>query len=88
MCTITAQNQWGVLRALETFTQTLTREADAGAVIMGYAPLALEDSARYAHRGLLIDTSRHYLSVGEIERMVDSLAMNKFNKLHWHLVDA
>jgi hexosaminidase len=36
----------------------------------------------------MIDTARHYLSVSEILRMIDSLVMNKFNKLHWHLVDA
>ena len=55
---------------------------------MGYAPLSVSDSARYSHRGFLMDTARHYLSIGEIERMIDSLVMNKMNKLHWHLVDA
>ena len=55
---------------------------------MRYAPVTLNDSPRYLHRGLMIDTARHYLSVSEILRMIDSLVMNKFNKLHWHLVDA
>jgi len=77
-----------VLRALETFSQTLSRNIDGTTVMMSYAPLTLEDSARFAHRGLLIDTARHYLSVDQIQKMVDSLAMNKMNKLHWHLVDA
>lgn len=36
----------------------------------------------------MIDTARHYLSVGEIQRIIESLPLNKFNKLHWHIVDA
>jgi hexosaminidase len=36
----------------------------------------------------MIDTSRHYLSVPEIQRIIDTLPMNKFNKLHWHIIDS
>jgi hexosaminidase len=52
------------------------------------APLIISDYSRYSHRGMLIDTSRHYLSVNQIKRMIDTLPINKFNKLHWHIVDA
>lgn len=66
----------------------MTRDESAGTVILGYAPLFVTDYARFHHRGLMIDSSRHYLSVGQIQRIIDALPMNKFNKLHWHIVDS
>jgi hypothetical protein len=41
------------------------------------------DSPRYKHRGLLIDTGRHFLPVGMIKDHLDAMAMNKMNVLHW-----
>ncbi len=87
-CNIDAINQWGVLRALETFSQTLTRDESTKYVSVDYVPLLVTDYARFSHRGLMIDSSRHYLSTGQIKRIIDALPMNKFNKLHWHIVDS
>lgn len=85
-CAISSQTVWGALHGMETFTQLLQRSEDA--VTMPFAPVVISDAPRFTHRGLLIDSSRHYLPVSEIERLIDSLPMSKFNVLHWHMVDA
>jgi hexosaminidase len=50
--------------------------------------LSIQDAPRYPWRGLLIDSSRHYLSVPLLKRTVDTMASMKLNTLHWHIVDA
>jgi hexosaminidase len=70
-CTIHANTVWGALRGLETFAQLFTRDTSsaksAGAVTTALAPIAIADSPRFAHRGLLIDTARHFLPVATIQ---------------------
>jgi hexosaminidase len=88
-CQISAKNTWGLLRGMETFSQLLVRSTTADkAVSLAHAPLSVADAARFGHRGVLIDTARHYLPIAEIQRVIDSLPTSKFNVLHWHTVDA
>lgn len=51
-------------------------------------PLVIRDAPAYPHRGLMLDTARHFLPVATITAAVDAMAMNKMNVLHLHLVDA
>jgi len=86
-CSISAETTWGLLHGLESFTQLLTRSS-SGDIELAYAPVAIEDKPRFSHRGLMIDSARHYLPVETIRRVIDTLPMSKFNVLHWHTVDA
>lgn len=86
-CIISSATTWGALHALETFTQLLERDS-SGSVVIRQSPVKIVDDTRFTHRGMLIDSSRHYLPVSEIQRMIDTLPMSKFNVLHWHMVDA
>jgi hexosaminidase len=50
-------------------------------------PLTIEDEPAFPYRSIMIDTSRHYLSVDTIKKTIDSMILNKLNVLHWHITD-
>ena len=45
------------------------------------------DSPRFAWRGLMIDSARHFQSPDLIKQIIDRMAIHKLNTLHWHLTD-
>mmetsp|Transcript_3994 Transcript_3994/g.8994 ORF Transcript_3994/g.8994 Transcript_3994/m.8994 type:complete len:532 (-) Transcript_3994:311-1906(-) len=91
-CQITAPTTWGALRGLETFSQLLVRAsgqpADTAAVSVVSSSVEVKDAPRFAHRGLLVDTSRHYLGLPTLRNLLDAMPAQKLNVLHWHAVDA
>ncbi|HET6941721.1 MAG TPA: family 20 glycosylhydrolase, partial [Sphingomicrobium sp.] len=48
---------------------------------------SIRDMPRFGWRGLMLDSARHFQSPEFIKRLVDWMAVNKLNTLHWHLVD-
>lgn len=49
--------------------------------------LEIKDKPAFPYRGMLIDCSRHFLSVEDVKACIDMMAMHKLNKLHWHITD-
>ncbi|MFD3335456.1 beta-N-acetylhexosaminidase [Streptomyces sp. NPDC058700] len=82
----------GVFWGAQTLRQLLGPEAYRKAP-PGTAPTAalttqtVEDTPRFAWRGLLLDVSRHFLPKDDVLRYVDLLAAHKLNVLHLHLTD-
>ncbi|KAL6290868.1 hypothetical protein ACE6H2_008378 [Prunus campanulata] len=85
--TIEANTVYGALRALETFSQLCTFDYGSKSVQVNRAPWSIRDSPRFAYRGLLLDTSRHYLPVDVIKQVIESMSYAKLNVLHWHVID-
>ncbi|KAB7505387.1 Beta-hexosaminidase subunit beta [Armadillidium nasatum] len=81
--TLDSNSIWGILRGLETFSQILVKNGSLYSV----SCTQILDFPRYAHRGVHLDTSRHFLPLEKILENLDLMAMNKFNIFHWHIVD-
>jgi hexosaminidase len=78
-----AANPLGALHGFETFLQLVSITADGFA-----APaVSVQDQPRFPWRGLMIDSSRHFIPVEVIKRNIDGLEAVKMNVFHWHLSD-
>lgn len=49
--------------------------------------VAIRDAPKFRWRGLMLDSARHFQSPEFVKRLIDWMAVNKLNVLHWHLVD-
>jgi hexosaminidase len=69
---------------------TLWQLATADGAQSGPAEIAavrIADSPRFAWRGLMLDSARHYQPPAFIRQLIDWMALHKLNVLHWHLTD-
>ena len=49
--------------------------------------MRVKDVPRLEHRGIMLDCSRHPITVADIKRILNLMARYKLNRLHWHLTD-
>lgn len=81
--TLDAAGPAGILHGLASLLQLAGRDA-TGAVI---THASLNDTPRFRWRGLMIDVSRHFMSIPTLQRQIDAMEMVKLNVLHLHLSD-
>ncbi len=83
--TIAAADDAGLFYGVVTAWQLATPSLGRGAVdIPG---LHVADQPRFAWRGLMLDSARNFQSADFVKRLIDRMALEKLNTLHWHLTD-
>src|SRR5437763_5773648 len=76
-----ARTTLGAMRGLQTILQLVEITPQGFAI----PALTIEDKPRFAWRGLMIDSGRHFMPLDVIKRNLDAMAAVKLNVFHWHL---
>ena len=83
---VEAATDAGLFYGAASLLQLLTPE-DGRRGPVSVDAVTIEDRPRFAWRGLMLDSARHFQSVAFIERLLDQMARYKLNIFHWHLTD-
>ena len=88
--TLTASTERGLNWAVQTLRQLLPasvlRPAPSGDELT--VPLvAVDDEPRFGWRGVMLDVARHYFPLPDLFRVLDLLALHKYNVFHLHLTE-
>lgn len=78
---IRANSHAGLFYGLQSIAALITPDSDQ------LSAIEIQDSPRYAFRGLHLDVARNFHSLDFIKRIIPQLAAYKINKLHLHLAD-
>ncbi|XP_074646200.1 beta-hexosaminidase subunit alpha-like [Tubulanus polymorphus] len=81
---ISANETWGALRGLATFSQLIYYTTDGNFYVNR---TVIKDFPRWRHRGVLVDTARHFMRKETLLLHMDAMELNKINVFHWHMVD-
>jgi hexosaminidase len=86
--TVRAQEPRGLFYGAVTLWSLLTAEPGARTSATATLPaVRIQDTPRFAWRGFMLDSARHYQSPAFIKQMLDWMALHKLNTFHWHLTD-
>jgi hexosaminidase len=77
---VAASSDTGLYYGAETLWQLMAAGKPIPAV-------TIDDRAAFAWRGVMLDSARHMQPVAYVKELIDRMAMNKLNLLHWHLSD-
>jgi hexosaminidase len=87
---LSANTTAGVFRGVQTIRQLLPAKVEMTSTQTGPWKIAtgtIIDYPVYSYRGVMLDVSRHFFGVGDVEKLIDYLSYYKMNVLHLHLSD-
>ena len=76
---------WGLNSLAQLF---YAHSQTTGAVYTPYAPVSIKDMPYFAHRGLQLDISRHWIPPEDVKRTLEAMSFCKMNRLHLHASDS
>jgi hexosaminidase len=79
---ITASSQAAMFYGIQTLIQMIQSSHNGE---LSYCEI--EDSPDFSWRGMHLDVSRHFMSIDDVKKYIDYLAMYKMNVFHWHLTE-
>ncbi len=94
--TLRAAHNAGLFYAGQSLTQLLNHQqgtqtpaaSDNGRALLRELPCAdIQDKPRFAWRGFMLDSARHFQPVELIIKLIDQISALKLNRFHWHLTD-
>ncbi len=88
---LTAYTTEGLFRGIQTIRQLLPPQIDNQGKVSGISWTmqtgTIIDYPRFSYRGLMVDVARTFVSVSDLEKIINVLAEYKINCLHIHLTD-
>ena len=87
---IISDNSEGLFRGVQTFIQMLfplKNKIDLAANYIQIPNVEIKDYPRFQWRGVMLDVARHFFGVNDVKKLIDLIALYKFNRLHLHLTD-
>ena len=82
---VVARDEAGLFYGAVTAWQLMTPGQGSGDVRV--EPVHIRDEPRFAWRGFMLDSARHFQTPAEVRTIIDQMAQHKLNTLHWHLTD-
>jgi hexosaminidase len=88
---LTGSQPAGIFRGMQTLFQLLPEAFDETVPVSGVTwdvpAVWIEDSPRFAWRGMHLDVGRHFAPKEFVKKYIDLISRYKFNVFHWHLTE-
>ncbi|MBB6498602.1 family 20 glycosylhydrolase [Pedobacter cryoconitis] len=87
--TITTNTAEGAFSAVSTLKQLIGAPLfkPTSSLTLEIPVVEITDAPRFEWRGIHLDVSRHFFDIAYLKKMIDRMALYKFNKFHLHLTD-
>ena len=80
--TVSAATDTGLFYGATTLWQLIAAAHDSR-----IQALTIDDAPAFTWRGVMLDSARHFQPPAYLKQLIDRMAMEKLNVLHWHLTD-